>query len=198
MKPSSGSLMENRGFRWLHLVAAIAAGIWTLRLSAAEQPHCLLDWVNLPFHEAGHVFLTPFGRMPHFLGGTLLQLLVPALLAGYFLLRRSPFSASACSWWFGQNFLNISVYMADARDLNLELVGGGEHDWNEIFYRCGLLGQDSVARVSTITHHLGVVVMLAAVAWMACLALPADLRESLGARLSGRFPALRLLLEQPE
>ena len=198
MKPSSGSLMESRGVRWLHLAAAVAAGIWTLRLSSAGQPHCFLDWVNLPFHEAGHVFLTPFGRMPHFLGGTLAQILVPAILVGYFLYRRSPFSASACSWWLGENFLNISVYMADARNLNLELVGGGEHDWNEIFYRLGLLGQDSVARVSAITHHLGVAVMAAAVAWMVFLALPADLRESLGARLSGRFPAARLLLEQPE
>ena len=198
MKPFSGSPGESRGIRWPHLVAAVLAAIWTLRLSAAEQPHCVLDWINLPFHEAGHIFLTPFGRMAHFLGGTLLQLLVPLLLAGYFLFRRSPFSASACFWWFGQNFLNVAVYMADARELRLDLVGGGEHDWNEIFYRLGLLGEDSVARVSAITHHLGVAVMLAAVAWMACLALPATARESLGGRLSGRFPALRLLLEQPE
>jgi len=198
MKRSSGSLMESRGIRWLHLAAAIAAAIWTLRLATSARPHCFLDWVNLPFHEAGHVFLTPFGRLPHFLGGTFLQLLVPALLAGYFLYRRSPFSASACLWWFGENFLNVSVYMADARDLQLELVGGGEHDWNEIFYRFGLLGEDSVARVSAITHHLGVAVMLAAVAWMVCLALPADRRESLGARFSGRLSYLRLLLETSE
>ena len=188
--------LEERGTRWLHLVPAVLAGIWSLRLAAAAQPHCLLDWINLPFHEAGHVFLAPFGRMAHFLGGTLLQLFVPALLTGYFLYKRSPFSAAACFWWFGENFLNISVYMADARELKLELVGGGEHDWNEIFYRLGLLGQDSVARVAALTHHLGVAVMLAGVAWMICLGLPARLREGLGERLARRFPPSRLLLEE--
>jgi len=198
VKTLSAAPPAHRGIRWPHLVAAVLAGIWTLRLSAADQPHCFLDWVNLPFHEAGHLFLSPLGRMAHFLGGTLFQLLVPLLLAGYFLFRRSPFSASACFWWFGENFLNIAVYMADARDLRLDLVGGGEHDWNEIFYRLGMLGQDSVARVSAITHHLGVAVMMAAVAWMICLALPADMREGLGEKLAGRFPALRLLLEQTE
>jgi hypothetical protein len=188
---------EGQRARWFHLIAAVGAGIWALRLAVATQPHSFLDWINLAFHEAGHLFLAPFGRMPHLLGGTLLQLTVPALLAGYFLYQASPFSASACLWWLGENLVNVSVYMADARELQLELVGGGEHDWNEIFYRAGLLGQESVARVSALTHHLGVVVMATATAWMVCLALPADVRESLGSRLSRRFPAAGLLIERP-
>jgi hypothetical protein len=184
--------------RWLYLIPAVLGGIWALRLSAAAQPHCFLDWINLPFHEAGHLFLAPFGRLLHFLGGSLLQLFVPALIVGYFLYRGRPFSASACFWWFGENFLNISVYMADARELKLELVGGGEHDWNEIFYRLGLLDQESVERISTATHHLGVIVMLAAVAWMICLALPSDARESLAGRISRSFPPAGLLFERSE
>jgi hypothetical protein len=88
--------------------------------------------------------------------------------------------------------------MADARELKLELVGGGEHDWNEIFYRIGLLDQESVARNSALTHHLGVIVMMAAVAWMVCLALPADVRENLAARISRSFPPASLLFEKSE
>lgn len=195
---SSAGSSKNRGASWLILVLAIMAGIWTLRLASAEQPHCFLDWINLPFHEAGHIFLAPFWRLAHFLGGTLMQLFVPALLTGYFLHRRSPFSASVCFWWFSENFLNISVYMADARELKLELVGGGEHDWNEIFYRLGLLGQESVESVSAFTHHLGVVMMLAGVTWMICLALPAGVRDTLSERLSRGFPPARFLLEQSE
>ena len=38
--------------------------------------------------------------------------------------------------------------MADARELQLELVGGGEHDWNELFYRFRLLSEESVATVA--------------------------------------------------
>jgi len=56
--------------------------------------------------------------------------------------------------------------MADARDMQLELVGGGEHDWTQLFYQFGLLGQESVAKVSTATHHLGVIVMVAATVWV--------------------------------
>jgi hypothetical protein len=192
------SIPGGKGARWIYLIAALLAGVWTLRLASEAQPHCFLDWVNLPFHEAGHLFFSPFGHFLYFLGGTLMQLLVPALLTGYFLARRSSFSASACLGWFGENLLNISVYMADARELKLQLVGGGEHDWNEIFYSLGWLGQDSVAGISGLTRLLGVVVMIAAAVWMACLALPEEARGSLATRLSRSFPPARLLLEKPE
>ncbi len=197
MSLTPARIPENRGARWFFLLAALVAGASALRLAAAAQPRCWLDWVNLPFHEAGHLFLAPFGRMAHFLGGTILQLFVPALLAGAFLRRGSPFSAACCLWWLGESFLNVSVYMADARELKLDLVGGGEHDWNEIFYRLGLLGEDSVERISAATHHLGVVVLLSGVAWMICLGLPAAFREGLGERLSRGFPPARLLLGDP-
>jgi hypothetical protein len=186
------------GARWIYLVPAALAGIWTLRLAVAVQPHCFLDWINLPFHEAGHLLLAPFGRFLHFLGGTLMQLFVPALLTAYFLRGRSPFSASSCLWWLGESFLNVSVYMADARELRLELVGGGEHDWNEIFYRLGLLDQDSVTRVSALTHHLGVTIMAGAAAWIICLSLPERIRRGLGAGISRRVPLAGLLFQSSE
>jgi hypothetical protein len=85
--------------------------------------------------------------------------------------------------------------MADARELKLDLVGGGEHDWNRLFYQFGLLGQDSVERVSGLTHLLGVVLMLAGLAWVLYFALPADKKESIAARLTDRLPAAHLLFE---
>ncbi|HUD72052.1 MAG TPA: hypothetical protein VMQ62_08830 [Dongiaceae bacterium] len=164
---------------------------WTLRLCTAAMPSCFLDLVNLAFHEAGHLFLIPFGDTMHFLGGTLGQLAVPAGLAGYFLVaRRQPFAAAVCAWWTGENLVNISVYMADARDLTLPLVGGGDHDWNNLFYTFGLLGEDSVRRVSTLTHHLGVVVMLAGLAWAGSFLLRGSARERFDAFVEERTPAL--------
>ena len=44
---------------------------------------------------------------------------------------------------FGENFWNIARYMADARARVLPLVGGGEHDWTEIFLRWGALPRDT-------------------------------------------------------
>jgi hypothetical protein len=194
----TASSLRRGGLRWFRLIPAVLMGVWALRLSNAVQAHCVLDWVNLPFHEAGHLFLAPFGNLAHFLGGTLMQLFVPALLTGYFLTKGQPFPAALCFWWLGENLLNVSVYMADARELRLDLVGGGEHDWNEIFYRLGLLGEESVARISAATHHLGAILLAGATAWMLCLALPEIQRRNLAARCSGRFPAAILLLGQAE
>jgi len=152
-----------------------------------------LDWINLPFHEAGHLFLLPFGETLHFLGGTLFQLLIPSGLTVYFLYKAAPFPASACLWWFGENFLGIAVYMADARELKLPLVGGGENDWNYLLYEWGLLGEDSVRMISSGTHALGVAIMMAACLWMGFLALPSDKQKFLAGRISRRFPLLQIL-----
>ena len=145
-----------------------------------------MDLVDLPFHEAGHVFLSPFGSTLHILGGTLGQLAVPSLLVWYFLSRRrDPFAAAACLWWVGQNLVNVSVYMADARDLALPLVGGGEHDWNELFFRFGLLAEPSVRAVSGATRAAGAVLLLAGLAWATAFLLPDQLRDGLQRRLPG-------------
>lgn len=188
------------GPSWLALSLLAALGFWTVRLGSGAQVGCFLDLVNLAFHEAGHLFLTPFGSTLHYLGGTLGQLAVPSLLAGYFLLKHPtrPPGAAFCAWWAGESLVNVSVYMSDARDLALPLVGGGDHDWNELFYRFGLLGEDSVRAVAAATHHLGVVVMLAGLAWIAFFALPGRLQETLRDAMCRRAPALLFLIESSE
>ena len=171
---------------WTTLTRSLGWSVWSF-----------IDYVNLPFHEAGHIFFSPFGSTLHILGGTLGELLVPALLCAYFLVRdRRPPGAAFCFWWFGENFVYIARYMADARNLTLPLVGGGDHDWNELFYRFGLLSEPSVARVSSLTHALGVVLMFAGLAWLAYFALPERTRASIRDALTGRWPALALLLEE--
>ena len=163
---------------WLRAPIVLLIGWWTCSLAAAEQPTCFLDGIDLAFHEAGHIFLAPFGETIHVLGGTLGQLAVPALLVGYFLKRGQPFSAAFALFWLGQNFVNVSVYMGDARAMALPLVGGGEHDWTNLFYTFGLLSEESVATVSRLTHHLGLLVMIAGFGWSAFYLLPAAVRAS--------------------
>ena len=184
------------GISWWHLAPLAALAWWTLSAAGSDRAYLFIDGVNLAFHEAGHLFFAPFGSTLHILGGTLLQLLVPALLAGYFLVKqRAPFSAAVCAWWLGEGLTNVAVYMADAREMKLELVGGGEHDWTQLFYQFGLLGEESVARVSGLTHGLGVMVMRAALTWCAFFVLPAGKKEAIGAELTGRFPSLQFLFE---
>ena len=102
-----------------------------------------LDLVDLAFHEAGHPIFGLLGV--HFitvLGGTLMQLLMPAAALLHFLKRGEKASAFACLGWFGQNFLGIGRYMGDARAQQLELIGSGEHDWTTLFETMGLLTHD--------------------------------------------------------
>jgi len=155
---------------WLRGAFVAGMGWMTLRLTGGGHG-CFLDLVNLAFHEAGHLFLAPFGETLHVLGGTLGQLGVPVGLAVYFLrVPRDRFAAAACVWWAGENLVHVAVYMADARDLALPLVGGGEHDWNTLFYSFGLLGQDRVATIAGVTRALGVLVMWGALSSLAaCL-----------------------------
>jgi hypothetical protein len=176
---------------WLRAGLLALLGYWTIRFSMAAQPGSPLDLVNLAFHEAGHMVLIPFGETA-----------VPAGLSANFLVRRrQPFAAAVCAWWAGENLVNVAVYMADARTLRLDLVGGGEHDWNTLFYQFGLLSEESVARVSGLTRGAGLLLMIAGLAW-ACATilwtsdtiLPAAMRERLGGAAGDRSPALRYLL----
>jgi len=179
---------------WPRIALVALLAWWTLHLMASSR-WIFLDFVNLAFHEAGHLIFSFLGTTVHYLGGTLGQLLVPGMLLFHFLFRqRQPLGAAFCLWWFGQNFINISVYMADARELALPLVGGGDHDWNELFFRFGMLGQDSVQRISGASRLSGVTIMLLGLAWCIFLALPRDRRrrvtESLASRWTWLEPAL--------
>lgn len=84
-----------------------------------------LHLVNLPFHEAGHIVFRPFGAFITSLGGTLGQLLMPSIYMGVLLVKpRDPFGTSVALWWFGEIFLDIALYMNDARAAQLPLLGG--------------------------------------------------------------------------
>jgi hypothetical protein len=184
-----------RGIAWPRAVLAGLLAWWTLRLMAASS-WIFLDFVNLAFHEAGHLVFSFLGSTMHYLGGTLGQLLVPGLLVVHFLFRqRQPLGAAVCLWWVGQNLVNISVYMADARELALPLVGGGDHDWNELFFRFGLLAEDSVRRVSGATRVLGVVVMLLGLGWCVYFVLPASRRARIRDGVTSRWPWLAPVFE---
>ncbi len=127
-----------------------------------------LDRLDLVIHEAGHLFFSWFGEVAQVLGGTIAQLFLPAALIAYFSLRREFFASSAMLFWTGQNLLNISVYVKDAQTMDLPLVAvaGGEdviHDWNYILSRIGLLRWDGA--LGNAVFALGVIVMMAAVAW---------------------------------
>ena len=132
----------------------------------------LWHYVNLPFHEAGHIIFRPLGRFMTSLGGSIAQLMMPFICLIAFLIKtRDPFAASFCLWWTGQNFIDLAPYINDARSLTLPLLGGnigrnspyGFHDWEFILKESGLIRYDHF--LAGLSHSFGAVLMICAFIW---------------------------------
>ncbi|MDX1430137.1 MAG: hypothetical protein R3282_07615 [Rhodothermales bacterium] len=111
-----------------------------------REDYGLLDNADLLVHEAGHFFFGFFGQFIRVAGGTLMQIALPSLLVWHFLRHSYRTGAQISMYWLGHNFLNISVYAADARARLLPLLGGNRsgHDWHYLLGRTGLLEHDDV------------------------------------------------------
>lgn len=155
------------------------AGLLAWSLAFVSKPvgegyamRSFMHLVNLPIHEAGHVFFSPFGDRLTSLGGSLFQLLLPLGLAAHQLLRsRDPLGSAVCLWWHGQNYQDLAPYIADAREMVLPLLGGntgrtapyGFHDWNFLLTEQGLLQHDRA--IAGAFAAAGSAIMLLSVAW---------------------------------
>lgn len=119
-----------------------------------------LDDLNLAVHEAGHLVFSAFGETMTILGGSLFQVLVPAVFVGYFARTHQRYAAAVTLSWVGVNLLNVSRYIGDARAQELPLLGGEDsiHDWWYLLINWDLLPSDlAIARW---VHFLGVVAFL--------------------------------------
>jgi hypothetical protein len=135
-----------------------------------------LHLINLPFHEAGHLLFIPFGRFMTILGGSLGQVLMPMVCLVTFLVQtRDPFGASVALWWTAESIMDVAPYINDARTLDLMLLGGvtgketDGHDWNNILTMLGWLEYDH--RLAHLAYNLGILLMLASLAWGGLLLL---------------------------
>jgi hypothetical protein len=154
---------------WLVFYAAFLAYAFT-----KHGDFLFIDFVNLVVHEAGHLLFGWFGPVLGIWGGTILQWLVPLLLAMYFFVQRQTTAFVFCLFFFFENWLYTATYMADARAMALPLVTVGdpefaEHDWNTIFISLGCLQYDLA--IGGVVRLLGWCGMLASVAWLVKQAL---------------------------
>jgi hypothetical protein len=136
----------------------------------AHGEFLFIDSANLVVHEGGHNLFAWFGATLCLWGGTLLQWLVPFLLAVYFFTQRQTTGFIFCAFFFFENWLYTATYMADARAMDLPLVTTGdpdfvEHDFHAIFSSLGVLDHDT--QIAAVVRLLGWCGMLACVAWLA-------------------------------
>lgn len=127
---------------------------------------CFLDIVDLPIHETGHLLFRPFGEFMMVAGGTLFQLIMPAVFVGYFIWNEKYYSASIVLFWFGQSLINVYIYAADAVVMQLVLISGmtgsegSFHDWNYMLTELGLI--NSTKGVAGLIRLLGTLTIIIA------------------------------------
>jgi hypothetical protein len=141
----------------------IFAGLLTIYfLWVAYDPMqgSFLDMVDLPIHETGHLIFGIFGEFVGMAGGTLFQIILPAVFVGYFWWNEKHFSAAVVLFWVGQSIINVYIYAQDAVTMQLPLVGGGIHDWNWMLTRLGLL--DSTKLIAGMIRAVGSLTIIAA------------------------------------
>jgi hypothetical protein len=146
--------------------SSVAVVVVTLLANTGQRWVWILDNANLAFHEAGHPLLGLFSNRAMVYGGTLGQLVFPIIVMVSFWARREAVSFGLAAVWLCENLWNVARYMADARVQALPLVGGGEHDWTEIFSRWGALNQDtSIAGGVRLIGWIGVFVAWGWLVW---------------------------------
>ena len=163
------------------LALLVALIIYSYRLISAGvesnfASQAFMHLINLPFHEAGHVFFSPFGDFMQSLGGTLGQFIMPMICFYVFFFRQiNPYAASISLWWFAQNFIDIAPYINDARAGQLSLLGGnqghsapyGFHDWQYLLTETGYLTSDTM--LASASHTVGSILMISALLWSSLL-----------------------------
>lgn len=102
-------------------------------------------WVNFFIHEAGHVLFHvffPSGDILGFMGGTILQCLIPVISIFVFFRQRDFFAVSFCFGWLSTNLFHVSWYIFDARysdGIAVNPFGNeGLHDWYYILNHFGV------------------------------------------------------------
>jgi hypothetical protein len=166
------------GGRCAVLVGLIVWSIWFFQTDHRELYGHLpeingsfMHAVNLAFHEAGHVIFRVLGDFMMVLGGSLMQLIVPAAVMVAFVFKHdNNFGGAVALWWLGQSAMDLAPYIYDARSGQLLLLGGfigqerpGAHDWTNLLGRLGML--DYGHALGTLTNFVGMCVMVLALAW---------------------------------
>ncbi len=147
--------------------------VWGMRLIAAkvmtaEIMYSFWHEVDLPIHEFGHVLFRPFGEWMMYLGGSLFQCLLPALIGVAFIWKmRNPFGAAFCLWWTAENVLDVAPYIYDAKvgEWNDQVAEMHvlRHDWHNILLPFHAV--DSAWALGNFAHLFGAALMVLSWVW---------------------------------
>ena len=150
------------------LIFAALLTIYFLWIAFDPMQGSFLDLVDLPIHETGHLLFRILGEFMGIAGGSLFQVIVPAVFVGYFWWNEKYYSAAIVLFWVGQSLINVYIYAADAVVMQLLLTSGrtgsegGFHDWNYMLETLGLLKSTKI--VAGLIRTVGTFTIIAAAA----------------------------------
>lgn len=166
------------------LILAVLFAIYFFWIAFDPMAGSFMDIVDLPIHETGHLIFRLFGEFMMIAGGSLFQVIVPAVFVGYFWWHEKYYSAAIVMFWVGQSIINVYIYAADAVAMKLVLTSGltgsegGFHDWNYMLTTLGLI--DSTRVVAGLIRLAGTLTILAAAAtsiYFACHSAEQEFEE---------------------
>lgn len=162
-RPLKAGAPPPRRLNYLKLGFVLLVALYGVVCAASPSTYRFLDRVDLVFHEAGHPLFGLFGEFIGILGGTLMQLLIPAIVVGYFFFHQQLYSGAVSLFWLGQSLFNVSVYVRDARAQTLPLLGGEDtlHDWGYLLGRLHLLRWDQA--LGNLVYLVGLAALIASV-----------------------------------
>lgn len=122
----------------------------------------VVDTINLFIHEGGHGVFKIFGQFIYFLGGSLMQVILPVTAIVVLLRTSGPRTLLATLFWLGQNLIDVAIYIDDAPKQQLTLISRyAMHDWR---WLCGYMGNlDSAGDIASVVSFLGTLSLLGAI-----------------------------------
>ncbi len=149
----------------------------------------VLDTINLFIHEGGHGVFKVFGQFIYFLGGSLMQVILPVTAIVVLLRTSGPRTLLATLFWLGQNLIDVAVYIDDAPKQQLTLISRyAMHDWR---WLCGYMGNlDSAGDIASVVSFFGILSLLGAIGFGAYYSF-IDLRDEFFPSLAPRPLPLR-------
>lgn len=152
----------------------------------------VLDAINLFIHEGGHGVFKIFGQFMHFLGGSLMQVLLPVTAIVVLLRTSGSRTLLATLFWLGQNLIDVAVYIDDAPKQQLTLISKyAMHDWRWLLGYMGNL--DMAGDIASVVSFLGTASLVAAIGFGMYFVV-IDVRDEFFPSLIPQTPSLRPLV----
>src|SRR5450432_1477045 len=137
---AAGRMWIPRAILLLYLVYA------DIRFLRDPLSSTMFSGITLAFHEMGHLLFAFAGHFICSLMGSGMQVLVPIIVIILFLRQPDYFGVAVGGFWLSFSLFELANYVADARAMDLPLVGftdDPEHDWHYLLSTTHLLQLDT-------------------------------------------------------